>query len=366
MIEPTLPRRPSNDLPELRDQLLRELVRLEKEGAEAREPWLYRAYLQHAQALAWQAVAQGRLSLPRQLLDFLLELQPVVDANDPETLAPATRAALEVDAVIRVLYTAAQAMDDAQASLRLADDHSEVERAILQVLLDNRGTYLRRGDVRGQLSQEQRLTPPRIGQILAELYHEGLLLRIHGRAQGSPNASFYALAPKGFEMCARLKLSENTPVGDTLPVPRLRDLVEIALDPAREPAERSIARGVLASHSTGNSGERILLALEEANGAESQNEEVRQLYDDALREILLTKRSIESLSGSEVGAGVLLIKKQDSTRSIRPEDNVFRELTEKKMEPPQGKDSAGKQLERRVRDGAMLGALRAERSAFAA
>ncbi|HSS47453.1 MAG TPA: hypothetical protein VLX28_00770 [Thermoanaerobaculia bacterium] len=376
MTEPTLPRRPSDDLLELRDQLLGELERLEKEGEEAGEPWLFRAYLQHAQTLAWQAVAQGKLGVPRQILDCLLEVQPVVDANSPETLAPAARAALEVDAVIRSLYAAAQTMEEAQASLRLADDHSETERAVLQVLLDNRGTYLRRGDVHEQLPlpPEQRPTRPRIGQILAELFHEGLLLRIHGRAQGSANASFYALSPKGFEVCARLKLPEEERTGADLPWHRLQTLVEIVLDPRREAAERSIARGVLASHSVGAKGERIVDALHELHEAvnpEGRNKDVRQLFDDVLREVLLTKRSIESLSGSEMGSGVLVFEKQDPSLQNRPEDDVFRELTEKGMEPParEVRDSSGRRHVRRMREiqkAALLGALLAERRALPA
>jgi len=347
------------------------MERLEKEGGEAGEPWLFRAYLQHAQALAWQGVARGKLGIPRQILDCLLEVQPVVDANSPETLAPAARAALEVDAVIRSLYAAAQAMEEAQASLRLADDHSKTERAVLQVLLDNRGTYLRRGDVHEQMPPEPRLTRPRIGQILAELYHEGLLLRIHGRAQGSPNASFYTLSPKGFEMCVRLKLREVVRQGAELSRQRLQALVDIVLDPTREAAERSIARGVLASHSAGDKGEFILAALEEAADPESQNEEVHQLYDDARREVLLTKRSIESLSGSEVGAGVLIFEKQAHSSLTRPEDEVFKELTEQGMEPPAQEigDSVGRTHVRRLRKiqkAALLAALLAERSASSA
>lgn len=211
MINSPLPRRPSDDPLELRDQLLGELERLENEGQEADEPWLFRAYLQHAQTLAWQGVAEGKLGIPRQVLDSLSEVQPVVDANSPETLAPAARAALEVDAVIRSLYAAAETMEEILASLRLAEDHSETARAVLQVLLNNRSTYLRRGDIYEQLAPEQRPTAPRIGQILAELYHQGLLLRIHGRAQGSPNASFYALSPKGFEVCRGAGLVEKKP-----------------------------------------------------------------------------------------------------------------------------------------------------------
>ncbi|HZF11706.1 MAG TPA: hypothetical protein VFE33_23210 [Thermoanaerobaculia bacterium] len=372
MTEPMLPRRPSDDLLELKDQLLGELERLEKEGEDAGEPWLFRAYLQHAQTLAWQEVAEGKLGIPRQILDCLLEVQPVVDANSPETLTPAARAALEVDAVIRSLYTAAQAMEEVQASLRLADDHSETERAVLQVLLDNRGTYLRRGDVYEQMAPDQRPTAPRIGQILAELYHQGLLLRVHGRAQGSSKASFYTLSPKGFEMCARLKLREQERPGAELPQHRLQTLVEIVLDPTREAAERSIARGVLASHSAGAKGERILATLEDAAaGPESQNEEVRQLFDDVMREVLLTKRSIESLSGSEVGAGVLVFERQDPSRLAQPEYDVVRELTERGMEPParEIRDPVGRKRVRHMREvhrAALLAALLAERSASSA
>lgn len=198
-------RRPSKDLGVLADQLLRELERLEQEGESAKQPELYRAYLHYAHSLAWEGVARGDLGAPRRVLDHLLALQPIVDAHQLDDRKPVEQAALEVDSLIRSLYLACEAVEDKQVEVRLADRRSETEREILRVLSGSR-EYLRRMDVYDRLAPEKRPTPARVGQILTELYHDGLLKRIHGRAQGNPNASFYALSLRGIEVCRSLGL----------------------------------------------------------------------------------------------------------------------------------------------------------------
>lgn len=204
-------RRPSDDPAELAGQLLRELDGIHRNGDTWEEPNLFHAYLQHAQALAWQGVASGDLNAPRRILDHLLSAQIFVDRHLARPPGLAAQAAGEVHQVMAALYLADDVLEEARTVARLADrERSRTEREILRVLLENRGRYLRRGAVRKKMSPSLRPTPARVGQILVDLHGEGLVLRTHGRAQGSPVAAFYALSPKGFEVCQGLGLEKET------------------------------------------------------------------------------------------------------------------------------------------------------------
>lgn len=203
-------RRPSDDPAELGSQLLRELDGIHRNGDSWGEPSLFRAYLQHAQALAWQGIADGDLNAPRRILDHLLSAQIFVDRHRVQPPGLAARAAEEVHQVMVALYLADDVLEEARTTARLADrDRSRTEREVLRVLLENRGRYLSRGDVRKRMSLPGLPTPSRVGQILVDLHGEGLVLRTHGRAQGSPSAAFYALSPKGFEVCRGLGLEKE-------------------------------------------------------------------------------------------------------------------------------------------------------------
>jgi hypothetical protein len=202
-------RRPSDDPAELGGQLLRELDGIHRNGDSWEEPSLFHAYLQHAQALAWQGVAGGDLSAPRRILDHLLSAQIFIDRHRAQPPGLAAQAAEEVHQVMAALYLADDVLEEARTTARLADrDRSRTEREILRVLLENRGHYLRRGAVRKRMSAV-RPTPARVGQILVDLHGEGLVLRTHARAQGSPSAAFYVLSPRGFEVCRGLGLEKE-------------------------------------------------------------------------------------------------------------------------------------------------------------
>jgi DNA-binding transcriptional ArsR family regulator len=257
MIE--LKRTPSDDPAELRDQLLRELSRLDEPRPE--EPELFRAYVQHAQVLAWQGVADGWMDAPHEALSCLEAAQPFVDRNRPD-LAPPAAAAVEIEVVRRSLYLALEALEARKAEDRLADERSATERAVLQVLAENRGPYLRRGMIYEKLTlPEKGLTPARVGQILVELYEEGLLLRENGRAQGNPNAAFYALSPRGLELCRNLELVPETLTSDARnlkegkgersqekegQVSTLPHLLDQALSTLFDPCVPAHSRGILA------------------------------------------------------------------------------------------------------------------------
>jgi hypothetical protein len=242
-------RRPSDRIAELRDQLLRELSRLDKEGG-GEEPELYRAYLQHAQVLAWRGVAEGRMKAPYEILEVLRDAEPFIYLHRTRMSSPAAAAAQEVHSTLCVLQLAGEALEKRQVEDRLADEErSQTEREILRVLLKNRGKYLRRGAIHEQLEPPHKPTPARVGQILAELDAEGLVLHVHGRAQGNPNAAFYALSPRGLEVSRSLNLArEREEVEMEIPVP-VRDLVldaiSIAFDAARDKFDRAIASGML-------------------------------------------------------------------------------------------------------------------------
>jgi hypothetical protein len=198
-------RRPSDDLQVLSRQLLRELDRLDRDpqGTEAE---LCQAYLHHAQALAWSRVAEGAMSAPREVLDRLGDTRSFVARHLPDLSDPAGATAAEIHFAISSLRIAQEALEQRRAEDRLASSRSETERAVLAVLAAHRGMYLRRGQVHDQLQLPDPPSPARVGQILVELDEEGLLQRVHGRAQGNPNSAFYALSPRGLAICRALGL----------------------------------------------------------------------------------------------------------------------------------------------------------------
>ncbi|HEV2856186.1 MAG TPA: hypothetical protein VHC97_25580 [Thermoanaerobaculia bacterium] len=285
-------RRPSKDPSVLADQLLRELENLEQEGESAEEPELYRAYLDYAQALAWEGVARGDLGAPRRILDHILAVQPLVATYEPAGGRPVERAALEVGGLIRSLYTACEAVADKQVEVRLSDRRSATEREVLRVLAASQDEYLRRVDVYERLDPKRRPTPARVGQILAELHHDELLKRIHGRAQGNPNASFYALSPRGIEVCRDLGLSPAPAPGPT--ANWIYRFVQIVLDSDQSTHYRRIAVGSLANCQS--SGEQVLDILEAA--AIEKGEETFDFFKEAFTQIVLTKAKIAAVTDS--------------------------------------------------------------------
>jgi DNA-binding PadR family transcriptional regulator len=146
--------------------------------------------------------------------------------------------------------------------VRLAGQRFEIEREVLRVLAKNSGRYLRRGYIHERLAPDKRPTPTRLGQILADLSSDGLINIIHGRGQGNPRTSFYALSHRGLEVCRTLKLNQEETaelavIDNKIAQHEIEDLVNIALDPVQVESYRSIALGVLV-----NSHIQILKALE--------------------------------------------------------------------------------------------------------
>jgi hypothetical protein len=245
-------RQPSDNLEELQGQLLRELTNLQERPSD--EPELYRAYLQHALVLAWRGVADGRIQAPREALDCLRAAQPFIARYMPD-MEPAAAAAAEIYALTESLALAVEALEARRVEDRISDPRSETERAILQVLADNRGTFLRRGEIHERLREDIRPTPPRVGQILAELHEENVVQKIHGRAQGNPSSAFYALSSRGVELCRSLGLidsrfqvvqqPEEADLSESEPLPLFNQALSALLDP-NIPAEwRSILTGLI-------------------------------------------------------------------------------------------------------------------------
>lgn len=294
--------RPSSVLSELSNQLLEELRRLEDMDEHAEEEDLFRAYLRHFLALAWEGVARGNLNAPREALDHLLASQPFVDAHRPH-LGPVAQAAIEIENVIRSFYLAVRVLALAQSEARLADRRSATEREVLRVLLESPREYLRRRDIHERITPEVRPTLGRVGQILADLYHGGLLKRIHGRAQGNPSASFYALSPRGLDVCRALGM--EVPVEEAIQDPAaevgsaeaaasttavlllVEKAVTIGIDPKCDGEFRRLAIATVANSSI--PGREIFDRLEAVMNETTETPSVLGLARETVTQVLLTK-----------------------------------------------------------------------------
>lgn len=200
-------RLPSDDLPALGRQLVGALEELHEEGSEDALGQV-RLFLSHAQALTWRGVAGGDPNAPRQTLDHLLDAQSFADVHLPE-MTPRQRAAVEIHIAIRGLYRATEALESLRLQARLADrEHSATEQEVLRVLYEAGGEFLRRQQVHDRMQPERRPTAPRVGQILVELHHDGLLLRREAMAQGNPRTGFYGLSKMGYELTKTIGLTQ--------------------------------------------------------------------------------------------------------------------------------------------------------------
>ena len=86
----------------------------------------------------------------------------------------------------------------------VAVGRSRTEQEVLRVLWASPDEPLVRSQVYKRLPHIGRPTQGRIGQILAALYKEDLLVREDRRAQGARKAGFYALSELGRDLCRRL------------------------------------------------------------------------------------------------------------------------------------------------------------------
>jgi hypothetical protein len=333
MAEPSSRRTPSDSLNELQGQLSGELARLDEPHSQ--EPWLFRAYVQHAQVLAWRGVADGRMTAPREALDCLDAVHSFVDRHLPDLSNPATAAAMEIYYAAQGLHLATQALEARRVEDRISDKRSETERAILQVLAENRGRYLRRGEIHEALKLSEPPTPARVGQILVELHAENVVVRIHGRAQGNPNAAFYALSPRGLALCTSLGLGENLDEDQLASVAGgkaqgseeiagvvggervLQEAAEVALDPARQKDERLIARGLLASSCVGPWKSFVLRTLAIVAEERDEDKAAQELADQTFEEVLKA-RSVDPVEASLPGTFILRREPAHPSRSLVP------------------------------------------------
>lgn len=328
MTEPLARRSPSDILSELQGQILRELSRLNEGRRE--EPWLFRAYVQHAQVLAWRGVAEGRMATPHEVSECLDAVHSFVDRHLPDLSDPATAAAVEIHYATQSLHLARQALEARRVEDRISDKRSETERAILQVLAENRGQYLRRGEIHEALKLPDPPTPARVGQILVELHSENVVVRIHGRAQGNPNAAFYALSPRGLALCMNLgligeALSEEQLEGVAAAVATetaegaglsenarvLQEAAKVALDPGRNQDERLIARGLLASSCVGPLKSLVLRTLTVVAERE-KDKESQELAKETFKEVL-DARTVDPVDARRPG---MFILRREPPRSL--------------------------------------------------
>jgi DNA-binding PadR family transcriptional regulator len=220
MSEP-ISRLASPDLETLTRQFLREIdaltaaSRRQADGAEpatgeGAEPWLYKAYAQEFLRVAWSEVAKGDLQAPARLARHLIEVENRTRGLLPPPVSPLAEAARDVDQLMRALLLADACLEPARLEGRLADrQRSRTQRAVLQCLETHLGEYLRRGEIRDAMVETgtAAVKPSRVGQILADLHRQGLVLRVNAAAQGNPDTAYYTLSAAGRSLCQRLALA---------------------------------------------------------------------------------------------------------------------------------------------------------------
>lgn len=229
-------RLPADDLDTLCRQLSRELGRLEESSGQLQEAdaGLYRIYLDHAAVLVIRQVASGDLEAPRRLLSHAVTFQRFANVHAVRDLPPVAVAALGVAQFLSWLDLADRALMTIRRGSQLGRrDCSRLERFILRALASDdpavRGRLLPKSAVHRLLALPDPPTPVRVGQVLEELYNVGLLLREHGKAQGSSMAALYALSPSGRQLQAELEAGRPRVVSFELDREKLRPRLERAL-----------------------------------------------------------------------------------------------------------------------------------------
>ena len=93
---------------------------------------------------------------------------------------------------------------DQRSKQRVETGRPRREREVLRVLWSSADQHLVRSQIYKRLPHSDRPTQGRVGQILAALFKEGMLVRVRRRAQGARKAAFYALSKSGYDLCRRL------------------------------------------------------------------------------------------------------------------------------------------------------------------
>ena len=233
-------KRPAADPEVLCGQLQRELHLLRQGELDPEEPLLYEVYARQVRAECWRRVGAGNLAAPGELLARLEGVQSFVNSFLPEPGEPRAEAARQMHHLLIELALAARTLEPVHRKARLSDgSRSAADREVLRVLFEHRDRYLRRGEVHQKMRHELSLV--RVGQILVDLHHEGLLLRVHGTARGNPSAAFYALSEAGVEICREL---DQNPTPDEVPLfsidPKVME--KLLLPDAVAPPSRGFAR----------------------------------------------------------------------------------------------------------------------------
>lgn len=140
------------------------------------------------------------------------------------------------------------------------------EREILRALWGTREELVR-SEIHRRLPHSHRPTLGRVGQILAALHEDGLLVRVKKRAQGSPTAGFYVLSDTGRELCRDLGFKRAEELLFDAPEEMLRAnltqkrLSELPSSPARIITAYSLRGGIgqttLAAHVTRGLAEQL-------------------------------------------------------------------------------------------------------------
>jgi hypothetical protein len=199
-----IPSAPSTD-PEISQVQLNESLKdlLKPEGAS--NPKAYRAFLLQIIGHAWGAVANGEPKEVGEDCKRIEGVRRILADHIPADLDPRAEAAIEILGAIRFLQAAIRVLENRELRRRPLQ---RSEQRVLRSLQEAK-TYLQRRDVHRELEKRRvNLSPPRVGQILLDLFHDGYLLRYQAPAQGGLTA-FYALAPLGKEVLRNQETASN-------------------------------------------------------------------------------------------------------------------------------------------------------------
>ena len=196
MPEDTLPIVPS-EVPEALARQLEEALN-ELVGAKTTDPEAYRAYLLQSVGLAWEAAASGQPEGIQEQCELLERARWILEEHYPHGMDSRAEAAVEILDAIRTLQVGIRVITRCKVDAQVLRPR---EAAALRVLERANG-YLQRKEVHERLAPGERPSVSRIGQILSDFFHDGLLLRYQASAQGGLT-SFYALTPAGRAILSR-------------------------------------------------------------------------------------------------------------------------------------------------------------------
>lgn len=205
----SLPVVPSRDAQVLSEQVAQWIDHLEARPEAATDAGVY---LDACLRTAMEEVLSGDLDAPARWLARLAAHDPRLDRDLPEPPDGYRALLQQLHHLQRALEQVRRVVEPRRVERTVAAPSRALDRAVLRAVDAGRGTYLRRKEVvaRLVLPADERRTDNRVGQVLDELFEQGLLLRLRLPGQGGTHPH-YALSPRGAEVLARLPAEPSTP-----------------------------------------------------------------------------------------------------------------------------------------------------------